>query len=518
VENPTRKENEFMQSLPPTLARSIRVGSVPVLQRLTYIVWILTALTLIAPVSAFAQVGTGHWEITVTPEGTTTIDGINMLYGSEGGYFPGWMYYGESHSVQSSGNYKIHCVYKNAAGEAAIPPADKKKLTLLIYAYAYFGCPYQSGTGSVNNGFGDPLIGETWSAQRSGKHLKTFNGASGVVDYSVPVSASVTAEASTPDREGDYGVFHGVSAVEDTRSIQVTSSRDPTYHREVIDGVPTRVANVANDDNIIVGDSRGNAPWNLFFGDPDEQEITFLSIYNGDDWAAGLSPGMFNTYKWTYSLGDLWLFNPPTEGHWTGAWTSGIPNLRLRYFANDTGMPGQEERVTLKAKAPDGAEAEAGYVMQFHKPYERVSTDSRVLYPRGTVVEFPDDWNYLVSIENRSDQLSTQPIQQKHIKKGILKWSLTSKGSLEFSFIKEVSGLLEVTTEYQDEWTVPFPSNVPPWTRRRFYHGLSREVVNGKASQWDYNGFVGDVPWSYDGTSGLYEVAANPAEDEHLDP
>lgn len=348
----------------------------------------------------------------------------------------------------------------------------------------------------------------------------------GRVTYTLKASAK--ADAASPSSYYSYRPRVGASAsvsldaVKDGRGVTITSELDTTFRREVIDGVPTRVANVPDAYGTIHAHTRGNDAV-----DPDARWLEEFwnnlvnqhSIrYNGNHWGDWSTTWtQHNYFEWKFAVGEN-LLDGPTSGEWDPTIVGGIPRLDLGYYAtNSKGMPGQTENVHLKATAIDGAVAEADYFVTYHKPYEVVRITESKTFPQLPVNEHLDEWEFLTSIANYGNEGISKDVDVKRSKKGIITWSLSAKGKVEKVHVSELAGTYEETTENAVETAISLPAYVPAKTRRYFYQGIARELRRGLSSQWDHKGYVGDTPWEYISTSGIWTVEPDLTQDVKLD-
>lgn len=154
-----------------------------------------------------------YWKVTITSAGTVT----SSISGSFAWGTPSANYIaacamtvsnGNSHSVSTSGSYHIKAQWVNYDGTPALNPA-KTLIVKTTSSASWHGTAGKSSGGS-SNGLGTPEVTAPGSGSSSGDKYEAKDSSSGLVEYDVPVSASVSAQGFT--QAYGYGVSVGVSA------------------------------------------------------------------------------------------------------------------------------------------------------------------------------------------------------------------------------------------------------------------------------------------------------------------
>ena len=399
-----------------------------------------------------------------------------------------------------------------------------------------------NGQGDVNDGWGDDLVTNDTdtavSGYRQGEHLVHLDGSAGIAKFEIPLSGQIQASWSpsvTPVGCGGFLNFN-VRVQPDTRGVYVSTSLGATYHRELINNVPTRVPDLPEND----GDPCPNSfklvqntvkpDWTPFPASLIKQNrvtITYTASPVGG-WGAN------STYEWIETLLNInqdGFFNASPDHLQTAAdFPPGQPILffedaigpkGIEYFEHDVQSNSMSTVTThafvrLTDSTPDSngeqASATGNVYVNFHFKYGDKSEWIRD--PKKTVChpitqdildgeplgwqpqDIKNDWKLISFFDNRqSDQA------QKQTYKNTVDLKLTNGGSINFQLGPLEKLALQTAInlnfsqeeDYTQESTVEV--NIDPHTYVEIWVGLVWHEEGGTCPVYDAHGYSGEATW-----------------------
>lgn len=294
------------------------------------------------------------------------------------------------------------------------------------------------------------------------------------------LDGTVDQTASDPIPAGAYAAGHGyyptngpttasadseVSAGvrQDSRAVTITSSIDPTYHKDPATSQP--VQNQPDSDGTINADS-------VQLGDVSGAAITYFGNPVGY-WAANSSYHWYSALTDYSGSGTFTLHNDPPYG-------LDVPYGNNVNFAN-------QEHINLHCiDASDGASGTGNYYVNWHNDFDDWITvvDTKDYGPltRVTAVYHPlDDAKYSADFEN------TVKVDVKATGEGALG---TDKIGAKFG--AEIGAEYETSTKVTTEYT--WVANKYNWIERQsFWHHREGTVDN-----YGFHGYMGLLHWTLD--------------------
>jgi len=351
-------------------------------------------------------------------------------------------------------------------------PTDRIPLVITSYADAAgapFGPPADDGFGDPGNG-----NGENCSA---GMHLvKVANPDHKATVKTRPYSLSAICGSSGYTT---WVTFQASIDTSDTpRDVTITSSIDPTYHRETdSSGKPSKKENTPDAAGTVKADSV-----NLWDTQP-EPMITYFGHPTGS-WDPGSS---YHWYSAVTGYFDAGTFAPPSF------FVDGYP----------PSITGQEHVNLNCTDLSDGANASANYYVTFHPKYSdwyrdpSKTVDHPLPLVSNGVVNGSGDWTYMFFIDNNSPNPITQNLKQ----------DVTVKKTMQGTIGGQASGPVEAATLQANEsitighetsktFSVDTAFTGHAYTRTEFYEGQSWEERTGTCSVYGINGYQNDATWN----------------------
>ncbi len=430
---------------------------------------------------------------------------------------------GQSTPTQSSGGSSIidgdeestvttTLTWMPANGDSVMdPPPDKDHpVHIEEYGYAYESSLWggsgsaPSGAGTADDGLGDP---RDVNGVSQGNHLLQRDGSSGTITLDPVIEKAInpvsTYQSGYPGGGGDGGGGYpggggpgwdwtgGIGTINfnvaldssaSPRSVTITSSIDPTYHKDPVLG---KVANTPDGSGTIKADSVNL--WDGAFG-PD---ITYYANPTGS-WSAGSAYHWYSAVTGTSNAGTFTLPGDPPYAFpvWYDAFLSGQEHINLN--CTDAG---------------DGANASANYYVNWHKPIETWTRSSIIYHPLPTAG--PTDpnnigeWQVYGSFAN-NDPLRTPPntescalsAQQTFTVAGTIggQQTTTVTGS-DVAEAFQTNESITVSKAYQSSSTQTYTAQIPPGGVTYVYWGVGWTDRSGTCDLYDEHGFNSTVPW-----------------------
>jgi len=180
--------------------------------------------------------------------------GMGYIFSASGSYFFSTGSTGPNLNAQYSAKGILYGMFIWEDPMTGLPlPNAPKDLWVLEDCHADYSAG-PNGQGDVNDGWGDDLVTNdndtAVSGYRQGEHLVHLDGSSGIAKFEIPLSGQIQASWSpnvTPVGCGGFLNFY-VRVQPDTRGVYVSTSLGATYHRELINNVPTRVLDRPEND------------------------------------------------------------------------------------------------------------------------------------------------------------------------------------------------------------------------------------------------------------------------------
>lgn len=250
---------------------------------------------------------------------------------------------------------------------------------------------------------------------------------------------------------------------QDTRAVTITSTIDPTYHKDPATSQP--VQNQPAHDGTINADS-------VQLGDVPGAAITYSANLAGS-WAAGSSYNWYSASTAHSGAGTFTLPNDPPIG-------LDVP------YGNNVNFANQEHINLTCVDAADGASGTGNYYVNWHNDFDDWITvvDTKDYGPttRVTAVYHPlDDAKYSQDFEK------TVKVDVKATGEGNL-----GSDKVGAKFGVELGGEYETSTKVTTEYT--WVANKYNWIERQsFWH--HRE---GTADNYGFHGYIGLLHWTLD--------------------
>lgn len=327
------------------------------------------------------------------------------------------------------------------------------------------------GSDASSNGFGDPIVSSNGSPQSQGRHLISVPIVSSNGQFTATLPARTLSASSSATDTDYYGfpnhtyldAYVDYNATQNSRAVTITSSMDPTYHKDPTTNQP--VQNQPAPDGTINADI-------VQLGDVPGAAITYLANPVGS-WAANSS------YHW---------YSASTDHSGAGTFTSpSDPPYGLDVpYGNNVNFANQEHINLHCIDAGDGASATANYYVNWHNDFDGWITvvDTKDYGPltRVTAVYHPlDDAKYSADFEN------TVKVDVKATGEGALG---TDKIGAKFG--AEIGAEYETSTKVTTEYT--WVANKYNWIERQsFWHHREGTVDN-----YGFHGYMGLLHWTLD--------------------
>ena len=349
----------------------------------------------------------------------------------------------------------------------------------VLAAYDYYPYSFADGPfdGTADDGLGDPAVQITGEAldgkTSSGKHLLTLPIVASGGTYTVTLpTRTLTASGSISDTSDNAGfpnhnyldAFINYDVVQDSRTVTITSSIDPSYHKDTVTSQP--VENQPASDGTMNADS-------VQLGDVPGAAIAYFANPVGS-WAANSSYHWYSTLTGYSGAGTFTLPSDPPYG-------LDVPYGNNVNFAN-------QEHINLHCiDAGDGASATANYYVNWHNDFDDwitvVDTKDYGSIVRISPVYRPvlDDAKFSYDVEN------SVKVDEKATGEGSL-----DAGAVGAKFGVELGAEFESATKTTVEY--PLAANEYNWVERQAYW-RHRE---GTVDNYGFHGYIGLLHWTLD--------------------
>ncbi len=360
------------------------------------------------------------------------------------------------------------------------PSAPPSVLRAKITSAAYAGDANDESSPSLSadNGFGDksnqvPPGYQQIGVSSVGTHLE-HKDPQGQTLVSLPPQTLLAVGGFSYDwRDISTEVDYQVEADNRNRAVTITSSIDPTYHKDPVLG---KVANAPASDGTVTADSVNLWPSSL-------PRILYNAVPTGS-WDPNSS---YHWYSAAMGNSDAGTFAPPT-----------FPEVYPPIGTSN------QEHVNLHCiDASDGASATANYYVNWHDPVEgwykdpSKTIDHPLPLVSNGVVNASGDWMFMFFIDNNTPSPSTQNLKQ----------DITIKKTMQGTIGGQVSGPIEaaafqanesitVGQETSKTFSVDTTFTGHAFTRTEFYEGQSWEERAGTCSLYGTNGYQNDAAWN----------------------
>lgn len=308
---------------------------------------------------------TDTYPVLPNPTSTQTLAGLPILWGKR--------------YLQVEVKRTITCcmVFVDMQGAALGKGPDTVSLRQEAYAMSNAAWqPNGSGSAGASNGLGDPqqVSGANANSQLAwsrGKHVRLFDGSSGIVRLPA-VSQSAIARSASPYVGGLWGATGSGATVEykvtaDSHAVRIASSLDPTRRRVLVNGVPEGRDNLPDKAGVTRADTRCPPPRDLF--SVPALSVAYMPSVSGL-WSAD------SAYAWR---------SDATGGVLTGRFGPGKPidSIRVSYINPVNTVPGEKEVVSLSVRDAVDQELQADnfYVLRLHPRYDEWTTKKRIDHP-----------------------------------------------------------------------------------------------------------------------------------------
>ncbi|MDE2125154.1 MAG: hypothetical protein KGJ62_01020 [Armatimonadetes bacterium] len=362
----------------------------------------------------------------------------------------------------------------NADGSPGVNPPSP------VYV-AEHGYSFASGIGATLAATADDGLSDTEVAQNPGElsegiHLIQRQGGGGTITLPA-ITVTTTADVS----DTGYAlaeVSWSFSVYIDTRGVTISSTNDPTYHRVVVNGAPTRVMDLRNAD--------GSLDCNMV----DSQDGFQYDNYFANPWGAWHTN---STYAWTESTnGDN------ADGTFGGGANPG--GIDETYV--DTTKGGEDQIILALVDPSDGAQCKNNYMMHFHDKYEDWVKTSQVDYPapNPTNTNHPG-WTIVGESTNNTSltQTYTVTISQSA--------TMTESGTVGTEFVTQIgdpaaylqfkiNDSITCGSQITASLTQSISVSVEPYATVYVFTAPIYSDLYGTCSLWDAHGYNSDVAWS----------------------
>jgi hypothetical protein len=359
-----------------------------------------------------------------------------------------------------------------AANAQDPPPTRVQLLETALAGYGVLGGGLDI-TWQVDDSLGDtPVYTFGNSVQRTsqggaqGSHLLICDGSSGTFTFTR--NLSVSSNSASLGFVGSSTVSYSVAI--DSRAVTISSSIDPTYHKDPLLG---KMANVPANDGTISADSVNRIANinNMLAGSYGGPAITYYGVPTGT-WTAGSAYHWYSASQGTHAAGTFTLPNDPPY------------DFPVFYPLLITG----KEHINLNCMdSNDGIQISANYYVKWHDEFENWFTpvDFKQYgdFVRVTAIYHPivEDAKFSYDVEN-SVKITVKA---------------TGEGSLEIKDIAAKFGI-EIGAEYESatKTTVEYPlvANKANWIERQAFW-RHRE---GTVDNYEVHGYVAVLQWTLD--------------------
>lgn len=326
--------------------------------------------------------------------------------------------------------------------------------------------------------------GGTEVGQSYGKHLVTFDGATGHVQRTIAMACRAKAHAQ--ETSGVVSATIDLSVVVDTRTACITASIDPTYHRELnAQGQPVRVAN------------RQDPSSTASFGDRLRAELAAgpsVTVTYMAGLAGGWAPN--SAYHWYDSATDQ-----VSQGTFTLPTPAPAPMISSYGWLNGSATAHVHLRITDSA-TPD-VQCTANYWLRFHQPHEDWVRTTTVAKPR-SIVQYPSDWPVcaLICDNPTGATLRFHSDHDATVSSTMAGSFATSIGLTLDSLSLSSNESISVGETRSDTLLTGYGVDGAPYQRIEVWVGMMTEDRTGTASIWDEHGYLQDTTWQGTWVSG----------------
>ncbi|GIV14613.1 MAG: hypothetical protein KatS3mg022_0048 [Armatimonadota bacterium] len=311
----------------------------------------------------------------------------------------------------------------------------------------------------------------------------------------IRVSAMLDSQIQGHCPANQYGQVYASASFavdQDTRGAVITSTLDPTYHREVqvVNGQtqPVRVLNTPDNVGTMYGDTLAPICYGMDARTVVDYRVAPFGVWGGDSY-----------YHWYSSLTGAY-----DEGTWM---PTPVEPFSVTYVATNllgfpVVVPGKVDHIHLRlVDSADSANLTANYYMRFHEVYEDWWEDGLYAqshqYPRRSVQEYRQDWQFLCTLQNDTS------VQQSQRLTSTVTISKTETGQIEatvpsgrvatlFTLKTGISVGTTKTVTFSQEDTVA----VAPYTALEVYGAITWCARKGACSKWGAQGYIADVEWT----------------------
>lgn len=311
----------------------------------------------------------------------------------------------------------------------------------------------------------------------------------------IRVSATLDSQIqghSSANQYGQVSASAGFTVDQDTRGAVITSTLDPTYHREVqvVKGQPQPLRVLNTPDNI-----------GTMYGDTVAPICSGMDAYTMVDYR--VDPfgvwGSDSYYHWYSSLRDVY-----DEGTWM---PTPVEPFSVMYPATNllgfpVVVPGCVDHIHLRlVDSADGANLTANYYMRFHEVYEDWWEDTSYAqahqYPRRPVRAYRQDWKWICLLENDSlmeqSQNLTRTVTDSRTETGQIEGTVPSgRVATLFAVKTGISVGITKTVTFSEEDRV----TVAPYTTLEVYGAITWCARKGTCTKWGGQGYIADVEWT----------------------
>jgi len=347
-------------------------------------------------------------------------------------------------------------------------PADTSQPppTVNVLETGYAGSSeHISSGGNASDGLGDSMIGDM--ACSSGSHLQYLTVPAGQTSVTL-ASRSLSASWHSPPLgsydTGSPGMSMSYTVQIDSREVSISSSIDPTYHKDSVSNQP--VQNQPAPDGTMNADS-------VQLGDVSNAAITYFANPVGS-WAANSSYHWYSALTGYSGAGTFTLPSDPPYG-------LDVP------YGNNVNFANQEHINLHCTDAGDGASATANYYVNWHndidgwitvvdtKDYGPITRVTAVYHPITNDDKYSQDFEATVKVDVKA----------------------TGEGSLGSDkvgakFGAEIGSEYETSTKVTTEYT--WVANKYNWIERQsFWHHREGTVDN-----YGFHGYIGLLHWTLD--------------------
>lgn len=454
----------------------------------------------------FAAPGVGaRWRVTVTRQGLwerTVIDGRGVSttatasWGTNPPVVAATLGPGCMVGYIGTGTVTVTADWVDTMGHPA--PNPPALVSLLFTSNSRWDCPSSLTLSEHEAQDGWPEDREVLTdtkgiraGQSYGRHLITYDASTGHVRRTITVRCGAKAHS-----QSSSGVLHAtidVSACVDSRTAWITSSVDPTYHRELnAEGKPVRVANRQDPAGAAsYGDQRESlAPFLL------NPTVTYIAHMAGGRTAD-------SSYHWYDSTTQ--------RSGGASSRSSPLPAPLVSGYGSLARAGGTQTHVHLRvidAAAP-GVQCTANYWLRYHFPFENWLRTSALMRPR-RIDRYITDWQTrAMECDNPADAPRTfildHDVEVSGRMSGSIRHSLGREADSRSLSRYESINIGETRTATLRRG---LKITVPPHQRIEVWAAMITEDRTGTASVWDGHGYVRDTTWQGTWASGRLAVGA----------